>query len=94
MVISRYYINNIHLNVIYNFIQFVEDVLKKPEALWSSYDGTHLLYASFNDTNVGIMSFPWFATSKVLAAGGAATRATTFPSSKTIRYPTVNTQNN
>lgn len=35
------------------------------------------------------MSFPWFATSKVLAAGGAAARATTFPSSKTIRYPTV-----
>lgn len=35
------------------------------------------------------MSYPWFATSKVLAAGGAALRPTTFPSSRTIRYPTV-----
>ena len=68
---------------------FSEDVLKNPKALWSSYDGTHLLYATFNDSEVGILNFPWFKTESGLAANKAANRAPSFPASKTVRYPTV-----
>lgn len=83
-------------DLVYNGIPdwlYQEDVLQKPEALWPSADGTHIMYATFNDTNVGTLSFPWFATGAVLAAGGAAQRPPTFPSSRTIRYPTPGTPN-
>jgi hypothetical protein len=54
-------------------------VLKSPEALWSSYDGTHLLYATFNDSEVGILNFPWFKTEAALAANKAAHRDAFLP---------------
>lgn len=63
--------------------------MNNPQALWTSFDGTHLMYATFNDTNVGTLIFPWFTTGTVLAAAGAAQRAPSFPSSKSVRYPTV-----
>jgi hypothetical protein len=68
-------------------------VLKSPEALWSSYDGTHLLYATFNDSEVGILNFPWFKTEAALAANKAAHRTPSFPASKTVRYPTPGATN-
>ncbi|XP_063918050.1 inactive dipeptidyl peptidase 10 isoform X1 [Zophobas morio] len=82
--------------VIYNGIPdwlYQEDVLKNPKALWSSYDGTHLLYATFNDSEVGILNFPWFKTESGLAANKAANRAPSFPASKTVRYPTPGSAN-
>ncbi|CAH1368917.1 hypothetical protein MTP99_010420 [Tenebrio molitor] len=82
--------------VIYNGIPdwlYQEDVLKSPEALWSSYDGTHLLYATFNDSEVGILNFPWFKTEAALAANKAAHRTPSFPASKTVRYPTPGATN-
>ncbi|XP_030761357.1 inactive dipeptidyl peptidase 10 isoform X2 [Sitophilus oryzae] len=81
-------------DVVYNGIPdwlYQEDVLKSQEALWASYDGTHLLYATFNDSDVGILNFPWFQTETVLAAGKASNRPMSFPSSRSVRYPTPGT---
>lgn len=69
-----------------------ENILKNPEALWSSHDSTHLLYVTFNDSEVGILNFPWFSTGSVLAAATKAAtpqQAPSFPGSRTIRYPIV-----
>lgn len=46
------------------------------------------MYATFNDTQVGTLAFPWFSGSAVLTAGAAGRRATSFPASRSIRYPT------
>ncbi|XP_008194405.1 inactive dipeptidyl peptidase 10 isoform X2 [Tribolium castaneum] len=73
--------------VIYNGIPdwlYQEDVLKSPQAMWSSHDGTHLLYATFNDSEVGILNFPWFRTEAGL---GASSPAASFPSSRSVRFP-------
>lgn len=74
-------------------ILFLEEVLQSPEALWSSYDGTHLLYATFNDSEVGILKFPWFQTGSVLGTtikgASSSPRDSSFPDSKSVRYPTV-----
>ncbi|XP_056631693.1 dipeptidyl aminopeptidase-like protein 6 isoform X1 [Diorhabda sublineata] len=83
-------------DIIYNGIPdwlYQEDILQSPEALWSSYDGTHLLYATFNDSQVGTMNFPWFQfnAGSVLGSAGAYQRAPSFPSSRTLRYPTPGT---
>ncbi|XP_018325145.1 inactive dipeptidyl peptidase 10 isoform X2 [Agrilus planipennis] len=83
-------------DVIYNGLPdwlYQEDVLKNPEALWCSRDGTHLLYATFNDSDVGTLIFPWFSTGAVLAAGGTKQRAPIFPPSRSVRYPTPGTPN-
>ncbi|KAL3281826.1 hypothetical protein HHI36_005026 [Cryptolaemus montrouzieri] len=81
-------------DVIYNGIPdwlYQEDVLKNPEALWSSNDTTHILYATFNDSEVGLLNFPWFSTIPVLA--GKSTHRTSFPSYRTVRYPTPGSSN-
>ncbi|XP_072401432.1 inactive dipeptidyl peptidase 10 isoform X1 [Diabrotica undecimpunctata] len=85
-----------HSDIIYNGIPdwlYQEDILQSPEALWSSYDGTHLMYATFNDSQVGTMNFPWFQfqTGSVLGSPGVYQRAPSFPSSRTLRYPTPGT---
>ncbi|KOX73169.1 Dipeptidyl peptidase 4 [Melipona quadrifasciata] len=67
--------------VIYNGVPdwlYQEEVLPRPEATWPSPDGTHLLYASFNDTKVTALEFPWRGT---------------FPPSKSVRYPTPGSPN-
>ena len=46
-----------------------EEILKSQTALWSSEDGFLLLYASFNDTNVGEMVHPWFSSNTLLQSG-------------------------
>ncbi|CAH0556834.1 unnamed protein product [Brassicogethes aeneus] len=77
-------------DLVYNGIPdwlYQEDVLQSQEALWSSYDGTHLMYATFNDSDVGILNFPWFSTNK------AQTAPHSFPGSRTVRYPTPGTTN-
>jgi inactive dipeptidyl peptidase 10 len=55
-------------------------------------DGTHIMFATFNDTNVGKMTFPWFASNTVIAATGVTSRGS-FPASKAVRYPTPGTLN-
>ncbi|VEN35413.1 unnamed protein product [Callosobruchus maculatus] len=81
-------------DVVYNGVPdwlYQEDVLQSPEALWSSPDGTHLLYATFNDSEVGILNFPWFHTGAVLGSTKTENRASSFPGSRTVRYPTPGT---
>ncbi|XP_023309950.1 dipeptidyl peptidase 4 isoform X2 [Anoplophora glabripennis] len=83
-------------DIVYNGIPdwlYEEDVLQSPEALWSSHDGTHLLYATFNDSEVGILNFPWFQTGSVLGAGKTVHRTPSFPGSRSVRYPTPGTTN-
>lgn len=83
-------------DVIFNGIPdwlYQEEVMRRRTAMWPSPDGTHLMYVSFNDSNVGLLQYPWFATGNVLTVGGVAQKPTTFPSSRTIRYPTPGTPN-
>nr|CAD7195978.1 unnamed protein product [Timema douglasi] len=69
-----------------------EDILSSPETLWSSADGSHVLFASFNDSDVRVLQFPWFGTGS--SASGAITGSpgtwSVFPESRTVRYPTYN----
>ena len=69
---------------------FAEDILSSPEALWGSSDGTHIMYASFNDSEVRILAFPWFGSGSISGSfKGGSGMWTTFPESRTVRYPTV-----
>jgi enoyl reductase-like protein len=43
--------------------------LKSQKALWGSNDGALLLYATFNDTNVGQMMYPWFSSDTLIQSG-------------------------
>lgn len=52
----------------FNFI-CLEEILKSQKALWSSNDGFLLVYAVFNDTNVGQMNYPWFSSNPLLQSG-------------------------
>ncbi|XP_071440893.1 inactive dipeptidyl peptidase 10 [Hetaerina americana] len=69
------------------------------EALWPSRTGKRLLYASFDDSSVGQLAFPWFSSPAPSAPTDTpdATTATTlprhFPDERTVRYPTPGTPN-
>ncbi|XP_045472394.1 dipeptidyl peptidase 4 isoform X3 [Harmonia axyridis] len=81
-------------DIVYNGIPdwlYQEDILRNPEALWTSRDNTHILYASFNDSEVGLLNFPWFSTAPVLA--GKSTHKPSFPNYRTVRYPTPGSNN-
>lgn len=69
-----------------------EEIFDSQKAFWVSNDGTLLLYATFNDTNVGQMTFPWFSSNTVIPAGGLTSRGS-FPTQKSQRYPTPGTLN-
>lgn len=69
-----------------------EEILSSPEAIWSSADGTHIMYASFNDSGVGMMTYPWFASGAKMTANGIGS-ASSFPETRTVRYPTPGTAN-
>lgn len=69
-----------------------EEIFTTPEAIWSSDDGSHILFASFNDTQVGTLAYPWFASGAIMAVhslGGGSS----FPETRTLRYPTPGTVN-
>lgn len=77
------------------FAHIAEEIFTTPEAIWSSNDGTHIMFASFNDTNVGTMTYPWFATGAVITSNSnsGAGAGSTFPETRTVRYPTPGTNN-
>ncbi|KAL7031758.1 hypothetical protein ACKWTF_007126 [Chironomus riparius] len=82
--------------LIYNGVTdwlYQEEVLKSQKAIWSSNDGLLLLYASFNDTNVGQMVYPWFSSNKLVLQAGGLTSKGSFPDAQSIRYPTPGTLN-
>ncbi|XP_052857409.1 prolyl endopeptidase FAP-like [Drosophila gunungcola] len=70
----------------------MEEILKSPEAIWSSSDGTHFMFALFNDTNVGMMTYPWLS-SGALFTGSGIFPGNFFPETKNVRYPTPGTAN-
>lgn len=59
---------------------YEEEILKTDHTLWFSPDGMHLLYISFNDTNVGEYSYPWYDSKNT---------ETKYPKIEKIRYPKV-----
>ncbi|XP_037033924.1 dipeptidyl peptidase 4 isoform X2 [Bradysia coprophila] len=82
-------------DLVYNGVPdwlYQEEIYSTPEAIWSSQDGSHIMYASFNDTNVGMMTYPWFESGAVIAAGGVGS-GSTFPETRSVRYPTPGTVN-
>lgn len=48
---------------------FAEEIFKSQKAMWGSNDGSMLLYATFNDTNVGQMMYPWFSSNPLIQSG-------------------------
>ncbi|GLG95178.1 Inactive dipeptidyl peptidase 10 [Gryllus bimaculatus] len=60
---------------------YEEEVLQTRHALWFSPDGRALLFATFNDTQVDELRFPWF--------GGGAARLTQYPELRSLRYPRI-----
>lgn len=86
--------------VIYNGMPdwlYQEEVLPIPQAIWPSPDGTHILYATFNDTRVNALQFPWFGTQLGQDGSGSSPLGTfkrgSFPPSKSVRYPTPGSPN-
>lgn len=77
--------------VIYNGVPdwlYQEEVLPKPQAIWPSVDGTHILYATFNDTRVTALEFPWFGTTgQDGISPNPLSASRSFPPSRSIRYP-------
>ncbi|XP_023299933.1 prolyl endopeptidase FAP isoform X2 [Lucilia cuprina] len=87
--------NSGYQNLIYNGVPdwlYQEEIFDEPEAIWSSADGTHFMYASFNDSNVGMMTYPWLASGAVLTGSGMSA-GSSFPETKNVRYPTPGTTN-
>lgn len=85
--------------VIYNGMPdwlYQEEVLPIPQAIWPSPDGTHILYATFNDTRVSALQFPWFGAQPG-QDGGSSPLGTfkrgSFPPSRSVRYPTPGSPN-
>lgn len=70
----------------------IEEIFDRPEAIWASADGTHFMYATFNDTNVGMMTYPWLASGAVITGTGMSA-GSSFPETKNVRYPTPGTVN-
>ncbi|KAK0093108.1 hypothetical protein PV326_014278 [Microctonus aethiopoides] len=86
--------------IIYNGVPdwlYQEEVLPKPEALWPSPNGKQLLYATFNDTKVTSLEFPWFGNQMGQDGGGSnsggISKKGSFPRSKSVRYPTPGSPN-
>ncbi|XP_011055618.1 PREDICTED: inactive dipeptidyl peptidase 10 isoform X1 [Acromyrmex echinatior] len=77
--------------IIYNGVPdwlYQEEVLPRPQAIWPSPDGTHVLFATFNDTRVSALEFPWFGTPGQDGAGSNPLSASrSFPPSRSVRYP-------
>lgn len=44
------------------------------------------MYASFNDSKVNMMTYPWLASGSIIA-GSSMSPETSFPETKNVRYP-------
>ncbi|XP_024889600.1 dipeptidyl aminopeptidase-like protein 6 isoform X1 [Temnothorax curvispinosus] len=77
--------------IIYNGVPdwlYQEEVLPRPQAIWPSPDGTHILYATFNDTRVSALEFPWFnMPGQDGAVPNPQSASKSFPPSRSVRYP-------
>ncbi|GFU48815.1 dipeptidyl aminopeptidase-like protein 6 [Nephila pilipes] len=57
----------------------VAEILRSNNALWWGPDGTKLAYAVFNDTQVDIMTYPWY--------GSYEDSTNVYPQTIKLRYP-------
>ncbi|XP_070069464.1 dipeptidyl peptidase 4 isoform X3 [Drosophila takahashii] len=71
---------------------FFEEIFEAPEAIWSSSDGTHFMFALFNDTNVGMTTYPWLSSGALFSKSNKFS-GNFFPETKIVRYPTPGTAN-
>lgn len=60
---------------------FVEEIISDTNAVWFSPDGKKLAYASFNDTDVNVMSIPYY--------GEPGNLDSQYPRAMNLRYPKV-----
>lgn len=58
--------------------------MRSHRAIWLSPDSKYLLFASFNDTRVGELKYPWYGSLQ----GGLK-----YPQVRTLRYPKAGTAN-
>lgn len=63
---------------------FAEEILGTNVALWPSTDGHMLVFASFNDSLVEELRFPWY---------GSSTDGRLYPDIRSLRYPKPGTTN-
>lgn len=75
------------------FCSIAEEIFTTPEAIWSSDDGSHILFASFNDTQVSTLAYPWFASGAIMAVHSIGGGGSSFPETRTLRYPTPGSVN-
>lgn len=61
-----------------------EEILGTNSALWMSSDGVLLVFASFNDSLVEELRFPWY---------GSANDGRLYPDIRSLRYPKPGTRN-
>lgn len=66
------------------FFYISEEILGTNKALWPSTDGHMILYASFNDTLVEELRFPWY---------GSISENRLYPDIRSLRYPKPGTNN-
>ncbi|XP_076369870.1 prolyl endopeptidase FAP-like [Tachypleus tridentatus] len=64
---------------------YEEEILGKTKPLWWSEDGTRLCYASFDDSGVAEVQYPWY--------GDYTDENNIYPSLKKVRYPKPGTEN-
>jgi hypothetical protein len=60
---------------------YEEEILSSSNAFWWSPDGSKLCFASFNDSQVDIMQYPWY--------GSSVEASTLYTKTIRIRYPKV-----
>lgn len=60
---------------------FTEEILSSSSALWWSPDGTKLSFATFNDSNVDVLQYPYY--------GSYSKINNVYPELKNLRYPKV-----
>ncbi len=82
--------------VIFNGIPdwiYEEEILGGESAVWFSPDGGKLLYASFDDSQVGEISLNEYAMGVDFLALNRDVEAPKYPNTNTLRYPKVATRN-
>lgn len=57
------------------------EIARTSHSMWFSSDGQYLMYATYNDTNVGEHRWAWY--------GGNSADQLKYPIIKSVRYPKV-----
>ncbi|XP_049940274.1 inactive dipeptidyl peptidase 10-like [Schistocerca serialis cubense] len=66
---------------------YEEEILQSGAALWWSPDSRYLLFATFDDSSVGELRYPWYGS------GTGHVERPQYPQLRSLRYPKVGTPN-